>query len=79
MIEYRIRVRRGSEFEWTEDNPILASGELGYSTDTKKLKVGDGATRWRLLPYLLDGYAKFEVSEVQPENQTAGNIWIPTH
>jgi hypothetical protein len=29
-------------------------GELGYETDTKKSKRGDGVTTWNALPYLID-------------------------
>lgn len=48
----RIQVRRGTASEWTESNPILASGEFGYETDTGKLKVGDGSATWAQLDYV---------------------------
>jgi hypothetical protein len=34
---------------WTAQNPILATGELGYETGTNRLKIGDGATAWNSL------------------------------
>jgi hypothetical protein len=48
----RIMFRRGTAAQWTAENPILALGEPGFETDTKKLKVGDSATPWQQLTYL---------------------------
>jgi hypothetical protein len=50
----RIQVRRGTAEQWTTANPVLASGEPGYETDTGKHKLGDGATAWVGLPYFVD-------------------------
>ena len=47
-----IQLRRGTAVEWVGSNPILAEGEIGVETDTKKLKVGDGLTVWLSLPYI---------------------------
>jgi hypothetical protein len=46
-----IQPRRGTADQWTSANPILAVGEMGYETDTKKFKYGDGLTAWVTLPY----------------------------
>jgi hypothetical protein len=46
-----IQVRRGSAAQWTTANPILASGEPGFETDTGLHKIGDGTTHWTGLPY----------------------------
>jgi hypothetical protein len=46
-----IQARRGTAAQWTTANPVLSIGEFGYETDTKKMKVGDGATAWTTLPY----------------------------
>lgn len=48
----RIQVRRDTAVNWASSNPILASGEFGYETDTGKLKVGNGATMWNSLDYV---------------------------
>lgn len=48
----RIQVRNDPSHLWTLANPVLASGELGAETDTRKLKLGDGTTPWNDLPYL---------------------------
>ena len=46
-----IEVRRDTAANWTSANPILANGEPGYETDTKKLNYGDGSTAWASLAY----------------------------
>lgn len=51
----RIQLRRGTAAFWASENPILHSGEPGYETDTKKLKIGDGNTPWRELEYSSSG------------------------
>ena len=46
-----IQVKRGTAAGWTSANPTLNSGEIGFETDTKKMKVGDGSTAWTSLAY----------------------------
>jgi hypothetical protein len=46
-----IQVRRDTAAEWTDKNPTLASGEMGFETDTGKLKIGNGSTAWSVLEY----------------------------
>ena len=46
-----IKLRRGTAAEWTTANPILAAGEMGIETDTRKFKFGDGTTPWNTLAY----------------------------
>lgn len=46
-----IQVKRGTASQWTSANTVLASGEIGFETDTKKMKVGDGSTAWTSLGY----------------------------
>jgi Major tropism determinant N-terminal domain len=62
----KIQLRRDSAASWVSVNPILAQGEPGAETDTGKLKIGDGVTRWNLLSY------------VQPDASASGteNIWV---
>lgn len=47
-----IQYRRGDASVWTSVNPVLAEGEAGYETDTKKIKVGDGVSAWADLAYI---------------------------
>lgn len=46
-----IQLRRDIAANWTSINPILADGEIGFETNTKKLKVGTGTTAWNSLTY----------------------------
>ena len=46
-----IQVKRGSASSWTSANTVLAAGEIGFETDTRKTKVGDGSTAWTALAY----------------------------
>ena len=47
----QILIRRGTAATWTSSNPVLGLGEIGYETDTKKAKMGDGSTTWNSLGY----------------------------
>lgn len=47
----QIQLRRSTASNWTSVNPILALGEVGIETDTRKLKFGDGTTAWTGLSY----------------------------
>ena len=47
-----IRLRRDTANNWTDNNPILALGEPGVETDTKKMKIGNGINDWRNLSYV---------------------------
>jgi hypothetical protein len=51
----QIQVRRGTAASWISANPTLASGEIGYETDSKKFKIGDGSTVWNGLGYAVSG------------------------
>jgi hypothetical protein len=51
MATVLIQCRRGTESEWAASNPILAAGEFGYTSDTGKTKIGNGASQWSALPY----------------------------
>ncbi len=52
-MAYRIVLRQDLAANWTQNNPVLLSGELGFETDTYRVKLGDGVKRWSLLPYYL--------------------------
>lgn len=57
-ITTTIQMRKGSESQWSTNNPILAAGEIGvefYGTEgnTKsRFKIGDGETLWNDLLYI---------------------------
>ena len=46
-----IQIKRGNAASWTQQNPVLAEGELGLELDTRKMKAGDGVTPWNSLSY----------------------------
>ena len=50
----QIKLRRDTYQNWFDNNPVLGLAEPGYDTTNKKLKIGDGVTTWRLLPYFDD-------------------------
>ena len=49
-----IQTRRDTAVNWTTVNPVLALGEIGIETDTKKAKFGDGINAWAQLGYFID-------------------------
>ena len=53
MATVRVQLRRGTEQQWYDANPVLAAGEVGIETDTNTFKFGDGTTAWRVLDYAL--------------------------
>jgi len=46
-----IQVRSDTSANWTSVNPILATGEIGFESNTGKFKIGTGSTAWSSLPY----------------------------
>jgi hypothetical protein len=47
----RLQLRRGAASTWTSTNPVLYAGEIGFETDTGRIKIGDGTTAWNSLGY----------------------------
>ena len=56
------KLRRATEAEWEEKNPILALGEPGFAYDVYGLKIGNGETPWNQLEYL--GINSEEIKEI---------------
>ena len=54
VIKTTFQVKRGTAARWEELNLILNPGEPGFEMDTFKLKIGDGSTPWKELPYVND-------------------------
>ena len=46
----------------TAKNPVLLKGEVVYESDTRKHKIGDGATAWNALSYVGGGNFEGPVS-----------------
>lgn len=51
----RIQVRRDTFDNWRAANPVLASGEIGFISDRRQAKIGDGVTEWNALGFLVGG------------------------
>ena len=65
-----INHRTGTAAEWTAANPVLEKGELGYESDTHKMKLGDGTSTWTQLSYAN------QATELTPSQQrTASEIF----
>jgi hypothetical protein len=54
-----IKIRRDTAANWTANNPVLATGEPGLETDTKKVKYGNGSTAWNSLNYPTVGVTSY--------------------
>ena len=63
---------------WTSNNPVLAMGEKGYETDTKKWKTGDGTTSWSSLAYDSTGTGTVTTVSVSTANGFQGTVATPT-
>ena len=50
-----MKQRYDTAANWTGQNPTLLAGEIGIESDTKKWKVGTGATAWTSLAYAIGG------------------------
>lgn len=49
-----INQRRDTAANWTAADPVLQLGEVGWETDTRKAKIGDGSTAWTALDYIVE-------------------------
>ncbi len=47
----RVILRNATSTYWASKNPVLAKGEVGLETNTRKAKFGDGHTAWNSLSY----------------------------
>lgn len=83
-----IQLRRDTAANWTSVNPTLAAGEVGFETDTRLEKIGNGSTAWTALPYVVANSAtkvndkSFMVQTTQPTTRpggaalVTGDVWI---
>jgi len=60
-----------------EENPLLGPGEPTYVEDTGQIKVGDGVTPWKDLPYFHADHLTFAVSDTPPDNPPVGFVHVP--
>ena len=88
----KIQVRRDTAANWISANPILASGEIGYETDTGLMKIGNNNEPYDSLYYHSDvrgktnsgGYGgtsqdlKDAIDRVEETNQYYGIQFVTT-
>ena len=54
MTTYALfQLRRGVSSLWKTKNTLLSEGEVGFETDTGKMRIGDGISAWNSLPTFL--------------------------
>ena len=58
----RLCQRNDIEANWLKYNPILLKGEVAFSIDIYNLKIGDGVTAWKDLPYYMESLTDDEIS-----------------
>lgn len=54
-MAFRIQIRRDTAANWEINNPVLLLAEMGYETDTNRVKFGDGINPWNDLNYFAPG------------------------
>lgn len=54
-MAFRIQIRRDTAASWEINNPVLLLAEMGYETDTNKVKFGNGVDPWNDLSYFAPG------------------------
>jgi hypothetical protein len=67
-----IEVRSDTAATWTSANSILSAGEIGFETDTRKFKIGNGSTAWSSLAYAFNA----TISTLQPSGGNDGDVWM---
>lgn len=74
-----IQFRKGSSTEWSSENPVLKSGEPGFSVDDNIFKIGDGVTAWSGLQSIGSAtYSNYIVSTGQTSFSTATGYTVGT-
>ena len=51
-MDSKFLLKRGNAARWEKLNPVLEKGEPGFVLDEGRLKVGDGITAFKDLPYI---------------------------
>jgi len=71
-------MRRGHSAEWTQKDPVLLEGEIGFEIDTNKIKIGNGKNSWSNLEYLTGvggGGASNTVTDYRSSIEVDGYIY----
>ena len=51
VLRTQILLRNDTAERWSQFNPVLGKGEIGYENDTNKIKIGNNVDNWNDLPY----------------------------
>ena len=71
-----VQVRRGTKVEWDTANPLLLDGEIGFETDTYRLKIGRRNNLGKLLNWNdLRYQAPFSGND-KPTYPQDGDFWV---
>ena len=71
-----LRHRRDTAANWTSNNPVLEAGQIGYETDTRRFKFGNGSTAWTSLAYGVGALADGDVTYPKIQDTTAGSVLL---
>jgi len=71
-----LRHRRDTAANWTANNPVLEAGQIGYETDTRRFKFGNGSTAWNSLAYGVGALADGDVTYAKIQDTTAGSVLL---
>lgn len=73
-------MRNGTSATWTNKNSILQLGEVGVETDTRKIKIGDGATAWNSLKYVAanETITSTTAPLATDKGYEVGTLWVVT-
>lgn len=53
-----LQLKRGTARAFRKVNPLLLEGQPAFETDSFRLKIGNGKTRYNDLPYIGEGHGK---------------------
>jgi hypothetical protein len=80
-VNARLVIRNNTAANFTANNPVLLSGEMGMERDTRKFKFGDGATAWNALPYASANPAVIKTTNPATTDYAydLGVVWLNTN
>lgn len=70
VIQMAIQYKSKTAEEWISENTVLAVNEFALESDTRKIKIGDGATAYADLSYYNE-----EITEEFLGTVTTLTIW----
>jgi hypothetical protein len=68
-----VQHKRGTAAILAANNPTIAAGEYGIETDTGRVKIGDGSTRWANLGYAFSTASNLSAGTL-PDARLSSNV-----